>query len=464
MDHEHSAPVPSADALPYEQERVCAEALHSRLHKLPGGSELLELAATREDVELVGGAVRDLLLGRTPRELDLALDSDAPLFANELAARLGALARVNEHERFGTVQVEWDAGRIDLANRRAEFYPTPGALPEVRPGTPDEDLRRRDFTVNAIAIALGGPRLGAMRHAPNALEDLSAGLLRVLHNLSFIEDPTRLLRLARYRARLSFAVEEHTAELARAALAEDNALQALSGARVGAELRLALAEPQPIAALAELDRLGVLHALHPALHFDEQVARDALELLPEDGRTDLLLLASLLLGIAAQEGPETREGFAARAGSETPDGSAAQEDPETAIYELLNRWEFPAADRDRVCRSALTASHLADAMGTTELCSDLYELVCREPLEAVALGGGLGAQEPLSFSSGAAGHWLTELRHVRLQITGDHLLAAGVPAGPEIGRRLQAALYERLDGDLPEDPDAELRVALDATW
>ena len=152
------------------------EAVLDGLRELPGGSELLELAQQRADVELVGGAVRDLLLGRRPRELDVIVEAGAPGFAQELAdfldgrlSALGVRSEVETHERFGTAVVRFDGGRIDVAARRAESYAAPGALPDVRAGTPEQDLLRRDFTVNAIAVALGGERRGrAARGAARA--------------------------------------------------------------------------------------------------------------------------------------------------------------------------------------------------------------------------------------------------------------------------------------------------------
>src|SRR5271154_6113820 len=161
------------------------------LRKLPGGRELLEEAAARDDVELVGGAVRDLLLGRTPRELDVVVGSGdasfdeafsdaafieaASLFVTELAARLRILAEPNTHERFGTAFVASEGAQIDVATRRAESYPAPGALPEVRAGTSEEDLQRRDFTINAIAVSLGDEHRGELRAVPKGLEDLAEG-------------------------------------------------------------------------------------------------------------------------------------------------------------------------------------------------------------------------------------------------------------------------------------------------
>ena len=152
-----------------------------------------------------------------------------------------------------------------------------------------------------------------MHAAPGALEDLRAGRLRVLHEQSFIDDPTRLLRMARYPARLGFAVEDHTAALAAAAIAT-RALDTVSGARIGAELRLALAEDDAVASLAAMDELGLLDALHPRLRFEEPVVRAALALLPEDGRPDLALLASLVLPLALRAGDDPRAEIVAPAG------------------------------------------------------------------------------------------------------------------------------------------------------
>ena len=409
------------------------EALRDR----PGGSELLALAGTGEtDVALVGGAVRDMLLGRTPRELDVVVSEGAASLAEELAESVrtatGQAPRVTVHERFGTAVVAWTGGCVDIAARRAESYPAPGALPEVRPGSVEEDLARRDFTVNAIAMGLGGPRAGELAHADHALEDLAAGRLRVLHELSFVDDPTRLLRMARYSSRLGFETEPHTAELAAQAL-RAGALETVSRARVGAELRLALGEADPVAAFAAMDQLGVFAALEPRLRFDPDLARAALALLPEDGRADLLLLASLLLPIAVDP----------------------SEDPEPVMFELLDGWELTVAERQRVMRTALVAPSLDTEMELADMPSELYDALFAHTIEAVALGGALGN------AGSEAREWIETLRHVQLQITGADLLAAGIPTGPEIGRRLGAVLGRKLDGELEDGPDAELRAALE---
>jgi len=414
------------------------------LRRRPGGEQLLALAASGEELALVGGAVRDLLLERTPRELDVVVARDAERIARELASSLSEEGEgeplLSSHERFGTASVQWHAGRVDIAARRAESYPAPGALPEVREGSIEEDLARRDFTVNALAVPLGGAHAGELLGAEHALEDLSASRLRVLHARSFIDDPTRLLRLARYRARLAFEPEPHTARLAREALAA-GALATVSGARVGAELRLALAEDDPLEALASHEELGVLAGLVAGLALDRALAQRALALAPQDASVQELLLACLLLGPARRT-----------------------ERSERAVRDLLDELEFPAGERDRVARSAAYAAELAQRLGLALRPSELRELLDGQPLEAVALAGALGESAGSQRSAEQARMWLDQLRHVRLDITGEDLLAAGLQPGPQIGMRLQAALSSKLDGELPaHDAHAELRAALEAS-
>jgi tRNA nucleotidyltransferase (CCA-adding enzyme) len=414
----------------------------------PGGEELLACAPA--NAFLVGGAVRDLLLERRPRELDVVIeDTTAPfgaavtVLAGRLAARLGAhatagtgernrLSSAREHARFGTASVQWPAGRIDIAAARREHYPAPGALPEVQAAPLTEDLLRRDFTVNALALGLGGGHRGVLQAAPGALEDLHAKRLRVLHDQSFVEDPTRLWRLARYRARLGFAVEQHTAQLAASAVAE-GALQCVSGARLGAELRLALAEADAVGALVELERVGALAALHPRVRFEAPLARRALELLPRDGRRDLLLLATLVLPLALR----------------------ADGDPRAEVAALLDRLEFGAADRDRVGAAAAAVPRLVEELPRAATPSRLHAVAVAVPPEGVAVTGAVSAP-----ALPAARRWLEEVRGVRLRITGEDLLAGGLTQGPEIGRRLEQTLRKRLDGELPDDRDAQLRAAL----
>lgn len=416
-----------------------ASTLLERLRALPGGAELLALAAERsEDVELVGGAVRDILLGRSPRELDVVAGNDARMLALALAERLGPSSQVTHHERFNTAVVRWDRGEVDVATRRAESYPAPGALPEVRAGTPEEDLQRRDFTVNAIALPLRGEPV--LRAAPHALEDLSARRLRVLHERSFIDDPTRVLRLARYRTRLGFEVESHTAELAEQAIA-GGALATVSGSRLGSEVRLALAEADPVAALAEMDRLGVLAAWEPGVCFDEHMARSALQVLPEDGDRKLLLCAALVVDLMNR---------------------MAEEDTEGSVWAFLHDLELPAGHAQRAFSAGIVANCASRWLDGAETTGEMLDLLDGAAVEGLALAAAMAELEwgPGCYTRQAIEDWIYKHRHIHLHITGEDLLAAGLPEGPEIGRRLERVFAMRMSGRLEEGREAELSAAL----
>jgi tRNA nucleotidyltransferase (CCA-adding enzyme) len=209
-----------------------------------------ELAVIRDvatdPVYVVGGAVRDLLLGLGRTDLDIAVEGDAAT----LAARLGA--EPVEHERFATAKIEFDGHQVDIASARSESYPQPGALPVVRPAaTIDADLDRRDFTINAMAIPLAGePRL---LDPHGGRSDLQAGLLRVLHSRSFLDDPTRAIRAARYAARLGFGLEPGTEALLRAA-----DLETVSADRRRAELLRLAGEATAPRGFALLREWGLL--------------------------------------------------------------------------------------------------------------------------------------------------------------------------------------------------------------
>ncbi|HEY3492213.1 MAG TPA: hypothetical protein VGK43_04625, partial [Solirubrobacterales bacterium] len=199
-----------------------------------------------EPVFLVGGAVRDLLLGRSRADVDLVVEGDA----TALATRLGGAGA--EHERFGTVKVEVDGHEVDIATARSETYPQPGALPVVAPARSiEEDLDRRDFTINAMAIPLdGAPRLIDPR---GGREDLERGLLRVLHARSFEDDPTRAIRAARYASRYGFTLEPETDRLLRR-----TDLATVSADRRRAELERLAAEPTGVVGLGLLAGWGVI--------------------------------------------------------------------------------------------------------------------------------------------------------------------------------------------------------------
>jgi tRNA nucleotidyltransferase (CCA-adding enzyme) len=360
---------------------VNPEELADRVAGLPG-IERVRAAAAETPVHLVGGAVRDLLLGRDRADLDLVVEGDV----EPIARRMGG--EVRAHDRFGTATVRVDGLHVDLARARAESYPRPGSLPEVRPADLGADLARRDFTVNAMALPLAGEPELVDPHG--GLEDLRAGLLRVLHDASFIDDPTRALRAARYAARLGLRPEERTLELLGQAR-----LDTVSRERVVAELRRLAREETRRRAFELAGEWGVL-SLRP----------DALRLIAR-----IEALGSPWPGIASSADAVV----AAVLGETTEAGRLAVAEPERASR----------------------AVELAHGKTATDL------------LLARAMGAGW------------LDRYVTEWRDVRLEITGDDLLAAGVDRGPAIGRGLRAALAAKLDGQTA-GRDEELRVALEA--
>ncbi|HUB04501.1 MAG TPA: hypothetical protein VMA76_05505 [Solirubrobacteraceae bacterium] len=395
--------------------------LLERAFALPAAQPLVPRLGDGTPVYLVGGAVRDLLLGGAPVDLDLTVEGDAAALAESLDGD------VRVHDRFGTSTVSLDGFTYDIARSRRETYARPGALPDVEPAPLSEDLLRRDFTVNAIAISLAGDRAGALEAAPGALEDLEARRLRVIHDGSFIDDPTRLFRLVRYSSRLGFEIEPHTRALADAALVA-GALGTVSGPRIGAELRLLAGEPNPLAALQALGDLGLDAAIHPQFGLarqNESIARDALALLPEDGRPGRLALAVAASGV-----------------------------PPADLSALLDSLAFEAEDRDAILLAATSAGDLARVLSAARAPSAIAAAAMGAPPEVVALAGALGAEAQ-------ARAWLDALRHARLEIDGRDLLAAGVTEGPAIGRGLRAALAAKLDGRV-EGREQELAVALAA--
>jgi tRNA nucleotidyltransferase (CCA-adding enzyme) len=358
--------------------------LPERVDALPGIAALREIAG-RVPAYLVGGVVRDLLLGLEGGDLDLAIEGDAEALADLPGFEL------EREGLFLTGRLHTDEVRIDVARARAETYPRPGALPEVRPASISEDLARRDFTVNAMAFPLAGRRELLDPHS--GLPDLRAGVLRVLHDRSFVDDPTRALRAARYAARFELELEAATERLLREA-----DLSTVSDDRVQNELERIAGEPDPAAALQLILDWGVMPSLDPEApaRVAEVTRLAAQEPWAGWARRELAVMLALVRPL-----PQIRE--LAEATPERPSEGAR----------LAERWD-PA------------------------------QLLVARALDAEWLD-----------------RYAAEWRHVRLEITGDDLLEAGVPEGPAIGHGLDAALSGKLDGEL-SGRDQELSIALAA--
>ena len=397
--------------------------LAARMEALPGMDRVFPALEGLPPTYLVGGALRDLLRGAVTKDLDIAVEGRADAVARELAQRLGG--EVEGYERFGTATVRAGDFRLDLATARRERYRLPGALPEVEPASIEEDLGRRDFTVNAMAAALAAEERGRLHDPHGGREDLEGGVIRILYRLSFVDDPTRLLRAARYEPRLGFAVDRDTEALARAA-ADDRVAGTVSGKRIGAELLQPLAEEPLPAALARLADLGLDRALDPALAVDPDFAAAAAEAAPAVGADRALAALAALV---------------------------------TGSLDVLGSWleglDLGAERGDRVVGAARAGGPIAAALNADPLLpdSELRRLLARPPPEALALARALGAPpEPIS-------RYLKDLRAVRLDIGGDDLVAAGIEPSPALGRALAETLRRKLDGEV-SGREEELRLAL----
>jgi tRNA nucleotidyltransferase (CCA-adding enzyme) len=233
----------------------------------------ISVTAANENVAvyMVGGYVRDLLLKHPSTDFDLVVDGDAIAFANVLSRKYGG--KVTMHSRFGTAQWHTPApGRkiLDLSSTRSETYRSSAALPDVKPVVFRDDLKRRDFTVNTLAIRLDGEHWGEFHDELGGLQDLQKGVLRVLHPESFRDDPTRLFRLVRYEQRYAFRISPDTQILLPEAL---QSINSLSAERLRHEFDLILEENSAVNVLSRLNELDVFQHIHPTIPWDHSIRR-----------------------------------------------------------------------------------------------------------------------------------------------------------------------------------------------
>jgi tRNA nucleotidyltransferase (CCA-adding enzyme) len=376
-------------------------------------------------VYLVGGPVRDALLGVPVRDLDFVVEGDAPALARRLAEATDG--QVVAHPRFRTATVTSDDARVDFVTARRESYPRPGALPEVSPGNIQTDLDRRDFTINALALPLWEAYPGILdRHGGR--EDLERGLVRVLHEHSFRDDPTRVLRAIRYEQRLGFSTCGQTLAQMKAAL-ETGYMGAVTGDRVRHELERIFEETDPTPALRRAIQLGVLSGIQPEL-----VSLAALERLVSQVPASLLAgqslyyLAALVYHLSRPE-----------AGN------------------LIRRLNMPNSWAV-VVRDTIELRHMHPALSDPG----------RSPSEISALLENMslisvGAVSSISDSREVASrlrHYLEDWRLRRPELTGGDLLALGVPPGPMVGCILRELRRRRIDAAVSSEAE-ERRLVQD---
>ncbi|HEX3332309.1 MAG TPA: hypothetical protein VHS27_20475 [Gaiellales bacterium] len=377
----------------------------------------------------VGGPVRDLLRGDPSRDADIAIEGDAVAVARRLADMLGG-GRVVVHRAFGTAVVHAGDVRVDLAATRSERYPHPAALPVVSPADIDADLARRDFTVNALAAGLSGPRAGELLDPFDGRADLAAARIRILHPGSFRDDPTRIFRAARYAARLGFGLEAETQRLAGDAVAE-GLVEELSGARVRADLVALLDESAATvaAALRIAQGLGLLAAVGPDLVAERLELFERLDSVHDRYAASVPVWRLRLALIAHGSG-------------------------DAAVRGLVERLRLSRADADAIRAAAAAPADLDAKLAAAAAPSDVAEALDRLPADAAVLVAALGGP-----GADAAELYLERLRGISLEIDGTVLRdELGLAASPRVGEVLAELLRRKRNGQLA-DRGSELAAA-----
>jgi tRNA nucleotidyltransferase (CCA-adding enzyme) len=385
--------------------------------------------------------VRDLLLGVRDEDLDLTIEGDGVAFARQLADASAGLCKAPS--AFGTaVVIAGDGHKIDVATARRETYKQPAALPTVEYGSIRDDLGRRDFSINTLALALNGPQAFTLLDWFGGHADLMEGVIRVLHNRSFRDDPTRLFRAVRLEQRFGFILHRHTVLLLQRAV-DKGWMELLSGARLWRELRLMLEGESPVACVKRLDELGILP------HID-------VELRCAPGQLDLLTrVAAARLELA-----ETHAEVLGRA---------------WPVYLAALLYGFEATVIRRISARLALSPRLTQALidglsAAQKACDRLQREPHTRPSEVVAVLRMLPPEMLpllLALCPGDEVHqqverYLTTWRHVRSDLTGNDLKRLGVPQGPQLGQLLTRLLGAKLDGEATgrEAEEALVRRAL----
>ncbi len=409
--------------------------------KLPGPiQELLRKAGEVAEkmgyqVYVVGGFVRDLLLRQPTLDIDLVVEGDGILFAKALAKELGG--RVKAHEKFKTAVVILNGQKVDVATARWEYYEYPAAMPTVALSSIKLDLYRRDFTINTLAVKLNPKEFGTLIDFFGGQRDLKDRVIRVLHSLSFVEDPTRAFRAVRFEQRYGFKIGKNTLRLLKNAL-KLGVFDKLSGKRLLHELQLIFQEPDPLPAIRRLHELGLLKVLHSSIELTperEQILNNTREILTW---YELLYLDKkpmqwvvYLLALLAGLGLEDVKKVMVRLGVT---GKVAK------IF-LKGIPKVRYALRYLARHRKLRPSKIYDLFHDMEL-----ELL----LHLMALA-------PDDVQRRAVSRYITELQGIKPLLTGNDLKKLGFTPGPRYKRILDRLLQARLDGEVKNKKD-ELRL------
>lgn len=389
-------------------------------------------------VYLVGGFVRDLLLGVENFDVDLVVEGDGISFARYLVRRLGG--KVTAHKRFGTAVATLPDGiKIDIATARKEFYEFPAALPTVEKSSLREDLYRRDFTINAMAVRLNPKRYGELVDFFGGWKDLKERTVKVLHNRSFIEDPTRIFRAIRFQGRYGFSMDRNTERLALDAL-KVKIFKRLSKQRMREEIIAILSEPEPKNAILRLDKFRILKLIHPKIRLSQEIKKD------------LQIVKAIFSGFASLLKEEAGERWIIYFLILVQKLSILE------VKNLCNNFRFSREESRKIIRDGKSLRETIRKLKKSELkSSSLYRTLKGLPVE-VLLFIVLKAKSKLVEKR--AYQYLTRMRKVRVHTTGDKLKKMGYKQGPLFKKILQELLWAKLDG-IVNSPSSETKFVFD---
>lgn len=368
-----------------------------------------------DGVYVVGGVVRDLILDREPGDIDLALVGDAKMFAETLANRMGAPNPVeSQFLTYKIVIKDLDGlSEIDVVNARSETYTGPAALPDITPGSIDDDLKRRDFTINSMAISLNDSDWGTLFDPTNGFADTMRKRIKVHHDESYVVDPTRIFRTVRYAVRLGYSIDSRTIELISHTL--DN-IGRLSGARIRHEFELMLTEPNRVEILKKSEELGLLAAISPSLRIGAKTLQ-VLESQAEDGSissevTDLLAIATFGLN-------------------------------EDEAKQVVLRFDGPGDWGESILGNAALSKLVAVLDEPNIQPSEVAEIL--QPIPLASINAYIAAGPPLPRRDRMT-DYITRIRFIQPEISGTDLLSEGIPEGPVIGKLMDVVRRAKLDG------------------
>jgi len=391
------------------------------------------------DVYTVGGFVRDILLGRPNLDLDLVVEGDGIEFAKKLAEILGG--RVKAHSKFKTAVVILDDGqRVDVATARLEYYEYPAALPTVELSSIKMDLYRRDFTVNALALRINPERFGQLVDFFGAERDIRNKTIRVLHSLSFVEDPTRILRAIRFERRFDFQIGGQTMRLIKNALNLE-LFSKLSGSRVMHELQWIMNEDDPLSCLLRMQELGIMEAIHPLLSITKDRVQVLTELVKVHNWYKLLYLEPeiepwrlYILGLTM----------------------GIKRDKTDQITQRL--YFTQREEREFLQLRDMIGDGLVKLMGWREgksKLSQLYSILHHIPVEGVLFMMARSRKEHIRRN---ISQYLARLRYIKVDVTGKDLMDMGIEPGPVFTVILDKLIAAKIDGQL-ETREEQLKMA-----